>query len=1154
MPSQAIPINEVDKYGLIYDRPAVSLPPGAFSDALNVRFQDGTIRKMQGEINIFPNLFDDSNNLIGGTPANYDGSELKYVVYWPNPNIIADDSAYYLVITEESRLVSDDSVPGPGNVDPVHLRDIAYLVSVDGTSKVQKGVFSPVTFGNWQHTFFQGGFALIINNGTDKPAYILDGTDNTDINAVPNFLDLPGWDSYNLNRIALQDEFNPSVDNHIFDLGQTIDFDTVKLVVTRVNENDTTTVITLTAKGDTGVAGTANNTGYTPPDYSTITDTPWTVDDEYEIYQDSETGSTILNFPSNLSTDGIDTILVSIESRNPVLVTAGVIRSFGDFIVAGNLVERDETSPSTIIRSLPGVIRTSDVAAPGAMPNNWNPYASGVSTADEFIISETAPVKDMVEMLGNFYIYTSSSISVLRRTQNPSIPITITAVTDSYGCQNTDSVIEFEGKHLVVGSRDVYIFAGNPAGMQSVANDRVRRYLFNNLNASNSDKLFVIDYKQREEIWICYPSNQSSDGTCDEALIWSYRTNTWTRRTLRGVVSGTTGAIPGGGLPEATLTFTGVSGDNGVTHVGAYEVRTLGTPAAVDFINPSGGVVFYDGTIYTGVDAATFYTQVAELDYPNITIDGPEGISLTFDLTPDVNGDVLAQDAWDQIQAQIETATGWTFDTLPSGYTQETGTVRLIATEDDGSVDGLRRVEDVPFTLTINNPTEVISAPVNATYVIDFTMEESTVDATVQGVTIDSTNDYRGEYIRRAIPSVVALRLLNPNVTGGEEMLFISVGDTGDYDPSTHTGTNGVTYSADQVKDAIINKIDLAVPSLIAADGGLGIVGITPAGFAGASGILEDVRVNDTAEDAAWIWSKWEAANAGTITLNGFSDNVFTNLVDINDTYEDLGVATNSPGVAGSLDSQASPDGSRTPDRSGDDTDATLAVSTDNNIVYDVDRPWRTSAINPNREFPIFASYQFVDNVADSERSRINKIIAADIGFSVPAVSLAPRVETEDNENAAIVITQNDAPTAYESFIERKQFNITPDLDVESIKQFVIWASGSYTPYIEGTPLYNRLQLRLKATDQPGFDVDLSTRGVANSSTNNFFVSESYKADLRTTGRFLNLRLTDKILDADNNEIELTSNTKKSTSTVFSQQALWEVSGMQPEIGKGGGR
>ena len=50
MPDQTIPITNIAKAGVVLDTPPVSLPPNIFTDVRNVRFRDGAIRKMQGEV------------------------------------------------------------------------------------------------------------------------------------------------------------------------------------------------------------------------------------------------------------------------------------------------------------------------------------------------------------------------------------------------------------------------------------------------------------------------------------------------------------------------------------------------------------------------------------------------------------------------------------------------------------------------------------------------------------------------------------------------------------------------------------------------------------------------------------------------------------------------------------------------------------------------------------------------------------------------------------------------------------------------------------------------------------------------------------------------------------------------------------------------
>ena len=558
MPKQVVPFTGFDQVGLIRDIPPVALPPNAFSDVRNVRFKDGAVRKMEGEVNIFPNLFDNG-------ALSYDGSVLKYIVWWPNPNIIDNNQGYYLIIREET---VTDPASGPSQ------RDVAYLAlpgsNGDSATFVQKGTFTPDTQANWQHTFFQGGFALVINNGLDAPHYILDSDGNESLSAVPDFAPLPGWESYNINETVTSDTYSEALNERQFSIGSPVNFTNFQ-VTASVTRGNTVTEYSWNA------AGPAISEGSPVPDV---------------VYRITNNVAEI-SFPPLVGDDDTrlangDQVLIRVSSRNPTVVRAGVLRAFGDFLVAGDLVEYDQTSvlanPTdpgmwTILRNLAGIVRTSDVAAPGQIPTNWNPFSAGVSTADEFVLTATGVVQDMAELQGNFYIYSNTSISVMRQTGNAVVPLSVTPLTDAYGAQTTEAVLEFDGKHFVIGSQDIYLFGGHPGSIQSISDQKVRRYFFDRLNPLHNQRLFTIRYAQRDEIWICYPTTGSIQGECDEALIWNYRNNTWTIRELTSAVAGDVGPVPGGGLPTSASTFQGNTGDNQEIQSGIVEQQAIQFPA-----------------------------------------------------------------------------------------------------------------------------------------------------------------------------------------------------------------------------------------------------------------------------------------------------------------------------------------------------------------------------------------------------------------------------------------------------------------------------------------------------------------------------------------------------------------------------------------------
>jgi len=81
----------------------------------------------------------------------------------------------------------------------------------------------------------------------------------------------------------------------------------------------------------------------------------------------------------------------------------------------------------------------------------------------------------------------------------------------------------------------VYAFGGHPGSIQSVADGRVRRYLIDNLNKAYEQKLFILKYQAKDELWICYPKGNST--TVNECLIWNYRLNNWTIRRMQSAIT-----------------------------------------------------------------------------------------------------------------------------------------------------------------------------------------------------------------------------------------------------------------------------------------------------------------------------------------------------------------------------------------------------------------------------------------------------------------------------------------------------------------------------------------------------------------------------------------------------------------------------------------
>ena len=350
-------IRELAKVGWNADVPPMLLPMNGFTDVLNVRFDDESVQTITGETSYI-------------TLAR----AVDHGVHWPRPdqgyNIFLKDQYVYRV----------DAAGAIGTMN-------TFTADADNT----------YVNSRWQSTLFNGGYAVIINNGMSTPKYCLYGSGTADT----QFVDLPNWN-------------------------------------------------------------------YTPG----------------------------------------------------LVVHAKIIRSLNYSLVAANLT----LTSGGITTYSPGTIRISVQSATGSVPDIWQPGLT-TDTADEFELSSTSPIIDMMELRGNMFIYSQDCINIL----TIGATTRVSPYSKSYGIMNKDCVCEFNGNHLVVDNSDIYIHNGS-GNIQSIADFRIKRYFFDSLNKQYSHLVHVTRDTYKKEIWINYPKGNVS--VCNEALIYSYNNNTWTKRTL----------------------------------------------------------------------------------------------------------------------------------------------------------------------------------------------------------------------------------------------------------------------------------------------------------------------------------------------------------------------------------------------------------------------------------------------------------------------------------------------------------------------------------------------------------------------------------------------------------------------------------------------
>ena len=78
------------------------------------------------------------------------------------------------------------------------------------------------------------------------------------------------------------------------------------------------------------------------------------------------------------------------------------------------------------------------------------------------------------------------------------------------GLINTNCVVEAEKMHYCFGRDDIYRHDGN--SKQSIADEKVKNFVFGSLNNNQSDVCFVLHNEALNEIYFCYQSGDQFTG------------------------------------------------------------------------------------------------------------------------------------------------------------------------------------------------------------------------------------------------------------------------------------------------------------------------------------------------------------------------------------------------------------------------------------------------------------------------------------------------------------------------------------------------------------------------------------------------------------------------------------------------------------------
>jgi len=238
------------------------------------------------------------------------------------------------------------------------------------------------------------------------------------------------------------------------------------------------------------------------------------------------------------------TPLVSLTNW-PASTKCGSLRAYKNFLIAMDVTESSVRYPH--------LIRWSHPAEPGAVPSSWD-YTDTALDAGRRMIGDSGDfLVDGLPLGSIFILYKENSIYAMQYIGGQQIfdtqPLSQAAGLLAKGC-----AVEFrQGQHAVFSDGDICVVDGT--NVESIADKRIRRFIFSQLDGSYYRRSFVLHNRYEKEVWFAFP--QSGQTRPSLVAVWNYADNKWGFREIPAGVHAAMGVVDTSAVSDAWSSAVG---------------------------------------------------------------------------------------------------------------------------------------------------------------------------------------------------------------------------------------------------------------------------------------------------------------------------------------------------------------------------------------------------------------------------------------------------------------------------------------------------------------------------------------------------------------------------------------------------------------------
>ena len=233
-------------------------------------------------------------------------------------------------------------------------------------------------------------------------------------------------------------------------------------------------------------------------------------------------------------TAGTPMIDLSAWDTNPE-VDAGstrcrMMRSYKNFIVIGDIT--DLTAPGA---RYPFRIRWSDAAEPGTAPTTWD-VTVATNLSGETDLADTPDYVIDGKAYGDAFIIYKERTTWGMQFIGGTDGMRFWPIFPDMGILHRDCVVAFPKGHVVCTQDDLVVHQGQFGSEQSILNNRLRRWLFSNIDSTYYYNSFFCMNHPAKEVWFCFPTSvnltANPNGFATKTIIWNWEDNTIGLRDL----------------------------------------------------------------------------------------------------------------------------------------------------------------------------------------------------------------------------------------------------------------------------------------------------------------------------------------------------------------------------------------------------------------------------------------------------------------------------------------------------------------------------------------------------------------------------------------------------------------------------------------------